>query len=60
MYKYFDTLLKENYIKYGTTLVNFAGYPLIMFAMAKITEMTREQQNQVALYLIVYDEDICR
>lgn len=52
MYKYFNSLLKENNIEYRTTLVNFARYPLIMFAMAKIIEMTKEEQNQVVLYLI--------
>ena len=52
MYKYFDSLLKENNIEYRTTLVNFARYPLIMFAMAKIIEMTKEEQNKVVLYLI--------
>ena len=51
MYKYFDSLLKEIDIEYRTTLVNFAKYHLIMFAMAKIMEMTKEEQNQVALYL---------
>jgi len=51
MYKYFDSLLKEIDIEYGTTLVNFAKYHLIMFAMAKIMEMTKEEQNQVVLYL---------
>lgn len=52
MYKYFYSLLKENNIEYRTTLVNFARYPLIMFAMAKIIEMTKEEQNKVVLYLI--------
>ena len=51
MYKYFDTMLKEIDEEYRTTLVNFAKYHLIMFAMAKIMEMTKEEQNQVALYL---------
>ena len=51
MYKYFDSLLKEIDIEYRTTLVNFAKYHLIMFAMAKIMEMTKEEQNQVALFL---------
>ena len=51
VYKYFDNLLKEIDIEYRTTLVNFAKYHLIMFAMAKIMEMTKEEQNQVALYL---------
>ena len=51
MYKYFDSILKEIDKEYRTTLVNFAKYHLIMFAMAKIMEMTKEQQNQTALYL---------
>lgn len=51
MYKQFDLLLKEINIEYRTTLVNFANYPLIMFAMAKIMEMNSFEQNKVALYL---------
>lgn len=51
MYKYFDNMLKEIDEEYGTTLINFTKYHLIMFAMAKIMEMTKEEQNQVALYL---------
>ena len=52
MYKYFDSLLKEIDIEYRTTLVNFAKYHLIMFAMAKIMEMSKEEQNQVALFVL--------
>ena len=51
MYKLFDKLLKEIDTEYRTTLVNFANYPYIIFAIAKIMEMTKEEQNQVALYL---------
>ena len=51
MYEHFDNLLKEIDIEYRTTLINFAKYHLIMFAMAKIMEMTKEEQNQTALYL---------
>lgn len=51
MYKHFDNLLRQINIEYKTTLINFANYPLIMFAMAKIMEMNSEEQNQVALYL---------
>ena len=51
MYEKFDTMLKEVDEEYRTTLINFAKYHLIMFAMAKIMEMTKEEQNQVALYL---------
>ena len=51
MYKYFDSLLKEIDIEYRTTLINFGKYKIVMFAMAKILEITKEEQNQVALYL---------
>ena len=51
MYKYFDSMLKEIDEEYRTTLINFAKYHIIMFVMAKILEITKEEQNQVALYL---------
>ena len=51
MYKYFDSLLKEINIDYRSSLINFANYPYIMFAMAKIMEMDSFEQNKVALYL---------
>ena len=51
MYIRFYNMLKEIDEEYRTTLINFAKYHLIMFAMAKIMEMTKEEQNQVALYL---------
>ena len=51
MYKYFYSMLKEIDEEYRTTLINFAKYHLIMFAMAKIMEMTKEEQNQIALFL---------
>lgn len=51
MYKYFYSMLKEIDEEYRTTLINFAKYHFIMFAMAKIMEMTKEEQNQVALFL---------
>lgn len=51
MYERFDNMLKEIDEEYRTTLINFSKYPLIMFAMARIMEMTKEEQNQVALYL---------
>ena len=51
LYKYCDNLLKQINIEYKTTLINFANYPLIMFAIAKIMEMDSEEQNKVALYL---------
>ena len=36
-------MLKEINEEYRTTLINFAKYNLIMFAMAKIMEMTKEE-----------------
>lgn len=50
-YEKFDKMLKEVDEEYRNTLINFAKYKLVMFAMAKLTEMTIEQQNQIALYL---------
>ena len=52
MYKYFDSMLKEIDEEYRTTLINFAKYHIIMFAMAKIMEMDKTEQNKVALYLV--------
>ena len=51
MYVRFDNMLKEIDEEYRTTLINFTKYHLIMFAMSIIMEMTKEEQNQVALYL---------
>ena len=47
-------LLKEIDEEYRTTLINFAKYHLIIFTMAKIMEVTKEDQNQVVLYLLNY------
>ena len=51
-YEKFDAMLKEVDEEYRTTLINFAKYKLVMFAMAKIIEMSKEEQNQTALYLL--------
>ena len=51
MYEKFDTMLKEVDEEYRTTLINFAKYKLVMFAMAKLMEMGTTEQNKVALYL---------
>lgn len=50
-YEKFDTMLKEVDEEYRTTLINFAKYRLVMFAMAKLMEMETTEQNKVALYL---------
>ena len=44
-------MLKEVDEEYRTTLINFAKYKLVMFAMAKLMEMETTEQNRVALYL---------
>ena len=51
MYKKFDSKLKELDDEYRTTIINFSKYPKITFAMAKIMEISKEEQNQIALYL---------
>lgn len=51
MYARFDNMLKEIDEEYRTNLINFSKYHLIMFAMAKAIKITKEEQNQVALYL---------
>ena len=53
MYNYFDNELREIDEEYRTTLINFAQtkYFNIHFTIAKLIEMTSEEQNQVALFL---------
>ena len=46
------TRLKEIDEEYRTTLINFAKYKLVMFAMAKLMEMKITEQNKVTLYLL--------
>lgn len=50
-YEKFDAMLKEVDEEYRTTLINFAKYKLVMFAMAKLMEIEIVEQNKVALYL---------
>ena len=50
-YEQFDNMLKDIDEEYRTTLINFAKYKLVMFAMAKLMEMKPTEQNKVALYL---------
>ena len=50
-YKKVDKKLKDIDEEYRTTLINFAKYKLVMFAMAKLMEMDTTEQNKVALYL---------
>ena len=50
-YEKIDTMLKELDEEYRTTLVNFAKYKLVTFAMAKLIEMETTEQNKVTLFL---------
>ena len=50
-YEKFDSMLKDIDEEYRTTIINFAKYKLVMFAMAKLMEMNTTEQNKVALYL---------
>ena len=47
----FDKKLKEIDNEYLASYVNMRKYPTILFVMAKIMEMNKQEQNQVALYL---------
>ena len=59
MYQKFDTMLKEVDEEYRTTLINFAKYKLVMFAMAKLMEMETTEQNKVSLYLFNNISTLC-
>ena len=48
----FDKKLKEIDSEYLVSNINMRKYPILTFAMAKIMEMTEQEQNQVALYLV--------
>ena len=50
-YEKFDNMLKSIDEEYRTTLINFAKYKLVMFAMAKLMEIETTEQNKIALYL---------
>ena len=50
-YEKFDTMLKDIDEEYRITLINFAKYKIVMFAMAKLMKMEITEQNKVALYL---------
>ena len=46
-----DKRLKEIDNEYLTSYVNMRKYPTILFVMAKIMEMNKQEQNQIAMYL---------
>ena len=51
MYERFNNKLRETDEDYKTTIINYSQYPIVTFAMAKIMEISKEEQNQIALYL---------
>ena len=51
IYSVFNKRLKEIDNKYLTSYVNMRKYPTILFVMAKIMEMNKQEQSQVAMYL---------
>ena len=52
MYKRFNNRLKEIDEDYKTTIINFNKYPVVSFALAKIMEIDKTEQNRVMMYLI--------
>ncbi len=47
----FDKKLKKIDNEYLASYVNMRKYPTILFVMAKIMEMNKQEQNQVVMYL---------
>ena len=47
----FDKRLKEIDNEYLASYVNMRKSPTILFIMSKLMEMTKEQQNQIALFI---------
>ena len=50
-FEQYDNMQKEIAEEYRTTILNFKKFFNVGFAMAKLFEMSKEEQNQVALYL---------
>ena len=48
----FDKRLKQIDNEYLTSYVNMRKYPQILFVMAKMMEMNKTEQNQVAMYVV--------
>ena len=52
IFNVFDRKLRKIDEEYATSYVNMRKYPLILFTMAKIMEMSDSEQNRVLFYLI--------
>lgn len=51
MLKKFDNQLKEIDEEYRTTILNWRKFFIVNFTMSYYTYLSREEQNQIALYL---------
>lgn len=51
MLKKFDNQLKEIDKEYRTTILNWRKFFILNFTMSYYTYLSREEQNQIALYL---------
>ena len=52
MFKKMDNKLKEIDSTYVMSFSGIYDHAVVMFAMSKIMEFTKEEQNRIALYLI--------
>lgn len=50
--KLFDNKLKKIDKDYLVSYINMRKYPIVIFTIAKIMEMNKEEQNQVVMYLV--------
>ena len=47
-----DAKLKEIDKEYTISFIGIENHPLVLFAASKIMELSKEEQNRVALYLV--------
>ena len=47
-----DAKLKEIDKEYTISFSGIENHPLVLFAMSKIMELSKEEQNRIALYLV--------
>ena len=56
-YEKFHAMLKEVDEEYRNTLINFAKYKFVMFAMAKLMKWNQQNKTKLpCIYLIAYNE----
>ena len=47
-----DAKLKEIDIEYIISFSGIENHPIVLFAASKIIELTKEEQNRIAMYLV--------